>query len=282
MTVAAARPAAVLCALRRAVAGSRALHVMLFLGGLLTIGFLFAGQAEAAESPAPHVRAQASAAAAEAETWAAGAGADIADSAPVREVRETAADPVTSLGEVTRPVTAAARDITAPLGEVLPGPQPPGGDVPGLPVDPPSAGADATNPGDGPAPETDTVAGSAAPSRADAASDDSRAAARSAAVAATYVPDASTAAGHHDGAARGPQPGEVGPDPTHAPEPFAPCNSRQGTVPHSGESHTFRMGDHQAATLSYGSPGVFAGDPRWVAAEPPTRDRPRDILEFPG
>ncbi|MFJ8072633.1 hypothetical protein ACIQ7Q_01500 [Streptomyces sp. NPDC096176] len=67
-----------------------------------------------------------------------------------------------------------------------------------------------------------------------------------------------------------------------APGPFDPCRSLHGVVPHSGETHSPRAGDQQAATPAHGSPDAFASGPVCPAAEPPTRDRPRDVLEFPG
>jgi hypothetical protein len=72
--------------------------------------------------------------------------------------------------------------------------------------------------------------------------------------------------------------------PAHSPGPgpVDPCEHRQGVVQNSGETHTPRAGDQPAATSDDGTADAFASAPGCPAAEPPTRDRPRDVLEFPG
>jgi hypothetical protein len=72
--------------------------------------------------------------------------------------------------------------------------------------------------------------------------------------------------------------------PAHSPGPgpVDPCEHRQGVVQHSGETHTPRAGDQPAATSDADAADAFGSAPGCPAAEPPTRDRPRDVLEFPG
>jgi hypothetical protein len=72
--------------------------------------------------------------------------------------------------------------------------------------------------------------------------------------------------------------------PAHSPGPgpIGPCKHPQGAVQHSSETHTPRAGDQPAATSADGPTDAFASGPGCPAADPPTRDRPRDVLEFPG
>ncbi|MCX4818839.1 hypothetical protein OG883_02760 [Streptomyces sp. NBC_01142] len=70
--------------------------------------------------------------------------------------------------------------------------------------------------------------------------------------------------------------------PVPAPAPSAPCNSAHGAVQQSGETHTPRKKDQHAATLADGSPFALASGAGCVSAQAPTRERPREILEFPG
>ncbi|MCX4586480.1 hypothetical protein [Streptomyces sp. NBC_01481] len=264
MTAAAARPAAVLRVLRRAAGGRRALRVMLFLGGLLTIGLLHGGQAHAAELPQPMTATGASAMAADAE-------ANVATSVqqtPVRElrrvvrsvepVREVAQPVVDTVRHVVRPVV---HQLTEPLGglpaQSLPEPPP-------VPLTPP--GSDAGKVG---TPQLLL--------------------ARSAAVEAGGSSEAATVTttgqlGSYD----------IGPDrprvearsakPVSAPAqvPGGPCDSTPGALQQSAETHTPRTGDQHAATSAYDRPFALVPGAGGSAADAPTRERTRDILEFPG
>ncbi|GGT12083.1 hypothetical protein GCM10010271_13680 [Streptomyces kurssanovii] len=330
MTAAALSTAAVPRALRRAVAGSRMLRLLLLLGGVLTLGLLFCGPAQAAEPPAGDVTAEVQAGA------RTGSGADTAAvSRPTRagdtvtvpvpsgplpetagsagaagpstsagtpaaveraeqrvsqELRRVAAGSLSAVGatgarqavetvrEAARPVTDGVRRLAGPLLGLVTGPLPdgrlpgPGGALPGgdgvaAPDDLPSrqyapGGAFAAAPGG-----TDPAAGDASPSVAGPT-----------APVGTQGTDCGDAHGGHSGAART----ASAQSPAHVPAPVDPCGDRPGAVHHSGETHTPRAGDQPAATSAGGSTDAFACGPGCPAADPPTRDRPRDILEFPG
>ncbi|MEV4679439.1 hypothetical protein [Streptomyces kurssanovii] len=327
MTAAALSTAAVPRALRRTVAGSRMLRLLLLLGGVLTLGLLFCGPAEAAEPPAGDVTAEVQAGARTgngADTAAVSRPARAGDTvtAPVpsgpsavtagaagpstsagtpsaveraeqrasQELRRVAAGSLSAVGatgaghavetvrEAARPVTDGVRRLAGPLLGLVTGPLPdgrlpgPGGALPG---------------GDGVAAPDDLPSRQYAPGGAftvapagtdPAAADASPSAAGPTGPVGTQGPDCGDAHGVPSGAART----ASAQSPAPVPAPVDPCGDRPGAVHHSGETHTPRAGDQPAATSAGGSPDAFACGPGCPAAEPPTRDRPRDILEFPG
>jgi hypothetical protein len=274
VTAAAARSAAVLCALRRAAAERRSLRVALVLGGLLALGFFLGGQAHAAESPASaspvSVDADADVNADISPSRDSGAEADIEVSVtPSQEIRRVATESVASAREVTQPVKDTARHLTRPLTQ---GPVPVPAPVPPVQLTPPGVDADQSR-----TPQL-TVA-----RFADESVDW--------ATAQRPVERADRAGGGHPLSTVMPVGGYISAhdrqwvDARHeapAPAPTKPCNSSQGALPQSGETHTPRAGDQPAATSAYGMPYALAPGAVGAAAEPPTRERPRDILEFPG
>ncbi|MDQ0941302.1 hypothetical protein [Streptomyces sp. V1I1] len=282
MTAAAARSAAVLCALRRAAGERRALRVMLFLGGLLTVGFLYGGQAQAAELPDSAPSSQAPA-----DTEA----SDPASSTrpvPARELRRAATDsvdaaasiaPVRSVREVLQPAAGTVADVVGPVVEPVTG-------TPGefLPVPPPSAGG-GTDPGQPQGPADRLVDESPGGITAKPSSDEADPARSSGATVAAVGP-----AGEYDGeyaGALGRHPGEVPhAQPASAPAPAQvpgkPCNSTHGALQQSTETHTPRKGDQPAAVSAYDSPYALVSGAVRATAAAPTCERPRDILEFPG
>ncbi|MFF4231388.1 hypothetical protein [Streptomyces sp. NPDC001820] len=292
MTAAAARIAAVLCALRRAAGERRALRVMLFLGGLLTVGFLYGGQAHAAE-PTDRVSVPPVSADAEVDT------VRPAEPAPARELRRVATDSVDSVKsleprqsvetvqslepvqsvqsvrQAAEPVADAARQVVRPVLEpVTPPLAPPltppvNGQLPGpltLPVGGGDEGRTPQLPGDGPTAErpggglVNLGGGSdmaVAPFRT---------------------------AGGYDTAAAG-QRTEVRyerPAPVPPQAPGKPCDSMPGALQQSGETHTPRKGDQHAAMSAYARPFALVPGAGWAAGDAPTRERAREILEFPG
>ncbi|MER5459259.1 hypothetical protein ABT010_00900 [Streptomyces sp. NPDC002668] len=301
MTVAAARSAAVLCALRRAAGERRALQVVLFLGGLMALGCLYGGQAHASEPagmPESTVSAETKvsvappprpAAARELRRVAAdSAGARRADTVDAAKSTESvrpgrpgrAAQPVQTVRRVVKPaadtvrgvVLPVARPLTGALSETLNGLLP-------VPLPPPGGDADQgltpQYPADRPVGDSadrftaDNLAEFAVPAR------------WSGATATTAGP-----VGGYDGAS-GLRRAEVryerpAPAPAPAQVPGKPCDSTHGVLQQSGETHTPRTGDQHAATSVYGTPFALVPGAGWVAAETPTRERPRDILEFPG
>ncbi|MEU0372081.1 hypothetical protein ABZ070_17815 [Streptomyces sp. NPDC006283] len=339
MAAAALRPAAVLSALRRTVPGPRVLHVLLFLGGLLTLGLLLGAPAHAAESPTgatAKARADAElpsrsvtdaspttvrrpAVASGARTGVSGttggtgtaAGSSVGPASPaapaspadrrhaaaeefaeqpvVREVRRAVAESARlveatgamgvvpagdSLREMSLPVTDSAMRLVGSLLGVLTGPLPQG-DLPG----PGGTGAVPDEP-TVTQPASRDAAYSAAPDPESAVDGAGRPADHSGAVAGWHGAQPGSEQGTRVGDARL---GSVqAPARAPAPGPFDPCRSLYGVVPHSGETHSPRAGDQQAATLAHEAPDAFTSGPVCPAAEPPTRDRPRDVLEFPG
>ncbi|MFI2351389.1 hypothetical protein ACH492_31085 [Streptomyces sp. NPDC019443] len=277
MTAAAARSAAVLCALRRAAGERRALRVMLFLGGLLTVGFLYGGQAQAAELPDPAPSSQAR------------ADTEVSDPAsarpvPARELRRAATDsvdaatsvaPVRSVHEGLQPAAGTVADVVGPVIEPVTG-------TPGdfLPVPPPSAGG-GTDPGQPQGPADRLVDESPGGVTAKPSSGEADPARPSGATVAAVG-----AAGEYDGAL-GRHLGEVPhAQPASAPAPAqvpgTPCNSTPGALQQSTETHVPRTGDQPAAVSAYDSPYALVSGAVRAAADAPTRERPRDILEFPG
>ncbi|WP_327325566.1 hypothetical protein OG735_26125 [Streptomyces sp. NBC_01210] len=304
MTVAAARSAAVLCALRRAAGEQRALQVVLFLGGLMTLGLLYGGQAHAADSagmpestvsagtevrvapptgpvPARELRRVATDSADVGTTDA----ADTVDSAksaqPVQPGRPgEAAQPVQTVRHVVKQAADNVRDVVLPVAQPLTGPltetlngllpvplPPPGGDAdqgltPQLPVDRPvDDSADrftVDNPADSadPGPWSGTTATTVGP-----------------------VGGYDRALGFRQAEFRYERPVTA---PAPAQVPGKPCDSTHGALQQSGETHAPRKGDQHAATSPYGTQFALVPGVAWAAAEAPTRERPRDILEFPG
>ncbi|MBT2367815.1 hypothetical protein J7E88_21505 [Streptomyces sp. ISL-10] len=285
MISAALSPAAVACALRRTVAGSRALRVLLLLAALMTLGLLWGGQAHAAEVPV-EVRAEAEAGTGVRPGVEGPSGADdaVASLPPaqdtaghtaVREVRRAAEETVDGVRQAVRAVVETGQELTGALGRALP---PAPGELPEVP-------GGGSFPG-GPAAKqsmTDAEPFALRSGNLDATAD---------ALADAAHPGRSAADGRfgtvdgYDGVARTGQSPDVpaadaaGTDP--APEPFGPCGSVPGAVQHSGENHTPRPGDQHTAAFADGARDALVSAPGCPAAEPPTRDRPRDIPEFPG
>ncbi|QIP85071.1 hypothetical protein GLX30_14720 [Streptomyces sp. Tu 2975] len=332
MTAAALRTAAVPRALRRAVAGSRTLRLLLLLGGVLTLGLLFCGPARAAEPPAGDLTAGvqagarpgsgtdtvvvprqtgagdtvtapipsglsagtagSSGTAGPSTSLGAPAVVERAEQRAAQELRRVAAGSLSAVGatgagqavetvrETARPVTDGVRRLAGPLLGLISGPlsggqlPEPGGALPGgdgvvVPDDLPSrqyapvGGAFTVVPAG-----TDRAAGDANPSVTGPTGP-----------AGAPGRDCGDAHGGHAGASRA----TSAESPAHAPAaPVDPCRDQPGAVHHSGETHTPRAGDQPAATSAGGSPDAFACAPGCPAADPPTRDRPRDVLEFPG
>jgi hypothetical protein len=247
---------------------------MLFLGGLLTVGFLYGGQAQAAELPDPVPSSQAP------------ADTEVSDPAstrpvPARELRRAATDsvdaatsiaPVRSVREVLQPAAGTVADVVGPVVEPVTG-------TPGefLPVPPPSAGG-GTDPGQpqGPADRLvdESPAGfTAKPSSGEA--DPARPSGATVAAAGGY----DGGLGRHLGEVPHAQPASA---PAPAQVPGTPCNSTPGALQQSTETHIPRMGDQPAAVSAYDSPYALVSGAVRAAADAPTRERPRDILEFPG
>ncbi|GGW43498.1 hypothetical protein [Streptomyces xantholiticus] len=317
MTSAALRPAADPRALRRAVYGRRMLRVLLFLGGVLTLGLLLGAPAYAAESGAgstAEVRAEArqksgadatvasrstgsqapaSASTAPGSTKSApsdGASprvdsATSAERPAERELRRAADESMSAVEAaaaagtartaeavraVTRPVTDGMGWLTGLPAGIIAGPLP-GGHLPApgvvVPGDLPAAqlapgGAPFTSAGTAPA-----VGG--ARSSADAGQP-----------ALVGIDRDCGAQGGGFGTAR--LVSAKSPVHTPAPGPVDPRKHQQGAVQQSSETQAPRPGDQPAATFADVSPDASASGPGCPAAEPPTRDRPRDVLEFPG
>jgi hypothetical protein len=250
---------------------------MLFLGGLLTVGFLYGGQAQAAELPDPAPSSQAP------------ADTEVSDPAsarpvPARELRRAATDsvdaatsiaPVRSVREVLQPVAATVADVVGPVvepvtgtpGEFLPVPPPPsvgGGTDPGQPQGPADRLVD-----ESPGGFTAKPSGEADPARPSGAT--------VAAVGAAGEYDG--ALGRHLGEVPHAQPASA---PAPAQVPGTPCNSTPGALQQSTETHIPRTGDQPAAVGAYDSPYALVSGAVRAAADAPTRERPCDILEFPG
>ncbi|WNO72800.1 hypothetical protein [Streptomyces sp. AM8-1-1] len=318
-------------AVQRPAVRGRLLRVLLFLGGLVTVGFLYGGQAHAAEATAPAetvttagagaaqdmrgatedvVRGAATSGSSEAS--GASASADRGEPVPAAD----APKPVQELRparEMAEPVRAVARDaarpVTRPLNRTIVEPvaqplfeslaeslagsmKPILAQTPGLPHAPglpqgltpplgtpsldgnepqtapqlPSADNSALNPAFpagtcGPAAGTPTATAATAATAVHRIFGVDRSV-RAAAAARTTV----------DSPAPAPAPGQA---------PGKPCGIVPGALQQSGDSHTPRPGD-QATHPAGGT--AFAPAPGAVlaAAGEPTRERPGDILEFPG
>ncbi|WP_406272302.1 hypothetical protein OHT93_23075 [Streptomyces sp. NBC_00191] len=264
MTAAAARPAAVLRVLRRAAGGRRALRVMLFLGGLLTIGLLYGGQAHAAEVSQPTAATEASAIGADAE-------ANVATSVqqtPVGELRRVVRS-VEPAREVAQPVVATVRHVVRPVVQQLT--EPLGGlpaqslpEPPPVPVTPPGSHA-------GKAGTPQLLLGRSAVVEAGGSSE----------TATVTTPGQ---LGSYGTGLDRPRVEARSEKPVSAPAqvPGEPCDSTPGALQQSAETHTPRTGDQHAATSAYDRPFALVPGAGGSAADAPTRERPRDILEFPG
>ncbi|MFE6130162.1 hypothetical protein ACFQ6Q_18155 [Streptomyces sp. NPDC056437] len=303
---------------RRAVRG-RVLRVLLFLGGLLTVGFLYGGQAHAAEAtvPAESVTMAGTGAAQDVHgatedvvRRAATSGPSEASGASTSDDRvepvpaTDAPKPAQALRparEMAEPVRAAARDtarpltrplnrsIVEPLAEPLVESLAASLDgpmalilarTPGLPqgLTPPLG----TPPLDGNEPQTAPQLPSVDNSALNPAFHGGTCGPTAETPAATVshrvfgvdrsVRAAAAARTTADSHATVPAPGQA---------PGKPCGIVPGALQQSGDSHTPRPGD-QAAHTAGGT--AFAPAPGAVraAAGEPTRERPGDILEFPG
>ncbi|MET7616460.1 hypothetical protein [Streptomyces sp. NPDC005408] len=267
MTAAAARSAAVLRVLRRVAGGRRALRVMLFLGCLLTVGLLYGGKAHAAELPeaAPATEASASQVPADAT----GSVAPPARPSPARELRRVAQS-VEPVREVAQPVADTVRHVVRPAVQqrtgILTGlptgslPEPPP-----VPLTPAGIGADqvrTTQPFVGVPPVVEAGGSSGA--------------------TASTPGQHSSYSGGLDRPRAEVRPGHPVPAPAPARVPGEPYDSTPGVLQQSAETHTPRMGDQHAATSAGGRPFALVPGADRSALDAPTRERPRDILEFPG
>lgn len=275
------------------------MRVMLFLGGLLTVGFLYGGQAHAAEAtdpvPAPPVSADAK--------------MDVAPSAgpaPAWELRRVAADsvnrvnsvdsvdsvdsvksfesrqpvePVRSVRQAAKPVADdAVTHVVRPLLEPLPPPLTPpvNGQLP-VPLTPPADGGDEGRtpqlPDDRPVDE------SAARPTAEHPGGLADPGGWPGMAVTTFQP----VGGYDTAAVR--QRAEVRsaqPLPAPAQVPGKPCDSTHGALQQSSETHTPRKCEQHAATSAYARPFALVPGAGWAAGDEPTRESARDILEFPG
>lgn len=237
---------------------------MLFLGGLLTIGLLYGGQAHAAEMPQPTAATEAPAMAADAE-------ANVATSvqqAPVRELRRVVRS-VEPVREVAQPVVATVRHVVPPVVQQLT--EPLGGllaqslpEPPPVPLTPPDSNA-------GQARTPQLLLGRSAVVEAGRSSD----------AAAVTTPGQLVSEDTGLDRPRVEAPSET---PVSAPAqvPGEPCDSTPGALQQSAETHTPRTGDQHAATSAYDRPFALVPGAGGSAADAPPRERPRDILEFPG
>lgn len=238
---------------------------MLFLGGLLTIGLLHGGQAHAAEVPQPTSATDASAMAADAE-------ANVATSvqqAPVRELRRVVRS-VEPVREVAQPVVATVRHVVRPVVQQLT--EPLGGlpaqslpEPPPVPLTPPGSDADKEEG------TPQLLLGRSAVVEAGGSSE------------AATVTTPGQLGSYGTGLDR-PRVEARSAKPVSAPAqvPGEPCDSTPGALQQSAETHTPRTGDQHAATSAYDRPFALVPGAGGSAADAPTRERPRDILEFPG
>ncbi len=298
MSAAAAHPAAAaLRVLRRAAGGRRLLRVLLFLGGLLTVGFLYGGQAHAADTPVPSGREVQEAAVQEAQVHEASmrhvpvnAGGPSADTSvdpsagteAARKLRDSAqgvAQPAEqAAARALRPVRTVAQSASSTVGDLartLSGPLA----EPLKPVVPD---------------ELTPSGGDEDQSRTPRLSADRRPAAAVVSAPWSAVGTATSAAP----APVGVQPADGGayarvtdglqgdtrhqrPVPVPAPAPDKPCGTAPGALQQTGDKHTPRTGE-QATTTAYGADLALVPGGGSAAAGAPTRERSRDILEFPG
>ncbi|MEV0092081.1 hypothetical protein [Streptomyces sp. NPDC050738] len=210
------------------------MRVMLFLGGLLALGFFFGGQAHAAEPVVPKLPG-------------------VSDAQPVRQVRELAAPVTDTVEQVASPV----RKLAAKVGTALPVRQTkPPVLVPVTP-EPQQASPKQSGP---------QHIGTASKPRVPAAE---HAAPRTAAAHRVAYRQTQAAAPPHQGQVR----------PPVRQQPVDPCGvdgkwSAEGHTPRTGEPHAVPAAGSTRFVLARG-----AGRP---ATDEPVRDRPHDILEFPG
>ncbi|MBT2507164.1 hypothetical protein J7I98_14950 [Streptomyces sp. ISL-98] len=290
MTAVVAPPAAVLRVMRRA-AGRRALQVVLVLGGLLALGFLWGGQAYAVESPTP---------ARDAEPAVAGAvvaPVEEQSTRPVREGAEAVREAAESVTVVAEPVIGVAQRATRAVGEVaeqvdrrLPMSEPPAAELPVLPKAPGIPGASEL-PAASPVPDPSSDGaeqaahlGTGERAQRGASGDVTLPVTHKAGVAdrsylslylaggwGESVPD-----GHRDGY-RSPEVPRYGQAPVQA--PGGPC--RDGVRPAAGDVSAPRSGDPAAAFADDTRFGLVRGA-ALPATAAPTCERPDEILEFPG
>ncbi|MFF7201907.1 hypothetical protein [Streptomyces sp. NPDC008141] len=316
-------------AVQRPVVRGWLLRVLLLLGGLVTVGFLYGGQAHAAEVTAPAetvttagagaaqdmrgaaedvVRGAATSGPSEASRASADRGEPVpAANAPkpvqaLRPAREMAEPVRAAVRDTARPVTRPlnrpiveplAQPLVESLAESLAGSMKPIlARTPGLPHAPglpqgvtPPLGTPSL---DGNEPQTAPQLSSADNSALNpafpagtcgpaAGTPTATAATAATAVHRTFGVDRSVRAAAAarttvDSPAPAPAPGQA---------PGKPCGIVPGALQQSGDSHTPRPGD-QATHTAGGT--AFARPPGAVraAAGEPTRERPGDILDFPG
>ncbi|MGX1883412.1 hypothetical protein [Streptomyces sp. NPDC055287] len=284
MTAAVAHPLTALRVLRRA-GRRRALRVVFFLGGLLALGFLWGGQAYAAEAPSP-LRDS---------TDAVDAIAQLVPDVPVdvpAQRKPAAREAGQAVREIAEPVADVVRGVARPVGELrdrvaehrpaVPGlPQSPvalAPPVPELPVPtgqaavpvPPSGGG--TEPSV--TPEKAVHQGSG--DRAQPAASGSAARTTGQVEPGAYPYELSAPQG--DDAERGPGRPECGEVPVQA--PAGPCGD--GVRQTAGDGNPSRSGDKHAAPFAHGARLGLVRGATLPATASPTYDRPHEILEFPG
>ncbi|GHB08076.1 hypothetical protein [Streptomyces chryseus] len=295
MTALAAHPLVALRVLRRA-GRRRALRVVLFLGGLLAVGFLWGGQAYAVEAPSPHRTAVATVDAV-ASLAPAASTAPAVPTVPAAPAVPAHAhlSPKGAVREVVEPAAGVVRGITRPVGELtdrvaehrptLPGiPAPPALPVPDLPVPQapampevptPPAGGGADSPGE---PEQTVRQGSGDRASQAAGQDSGTGATAPAAVAEQSVYAYRLPVPQRHDADGGPGRAKCGETPV--PTPSAPCGD--GVRQSAGDGSSARSGDKHAAALTSAARFGPVRGATLPATAAPTYDRPHEILEFPG
>ncbi|MGW0550712.1 hypothetical protein [Streptomyces altiplanensis] len=276
----------------------RALRVVLFLGGLLALGFLWGGQAHAVETPLlPHDATAVVAPVLKPELpepvvgEAAQAVREAAE--PVAEAVRRAVRPVGELKDrVTghRPAVPALPVIVAPVPELpvpeLPVPELPASEAPG-----PGAPASEAPGSEAPEPETPGSEVPAAPGKsANSAHQDS----------GDRAPRAGSGPAAHTAALAGSAGGEGGypyaPDRRHGGTPWSADRAKCGETPvqapagpcgdgirqAAGDGSAPRSGDQHAAAFTDGIRFALVRGATLPATAAPTYDRPHEILEFPG
>ncbi|MET9511429.1 hypothetical protein ABZX62_23680 [Streptomyces flavidovirens] len=306
MTAVVAHPLAALRVLRRA-GRRRALRVVFFLGGLLALGFLWGGQAYAAEAPMPPRDSTAAVDPVDA-TSAVNAVDRVTPVAPAaaQAVPEVVEPPADVVQGVTRPVgelkdrvlqqqPAAMPELPAPGLPVpaLPAHEVPAHEVPVPEVPAPGApgapGAPAV-----PVPAVPVVqvpsadGGTESPVEAEqSVRQDSGERAQSAgsgsltAIARVAEQGAypyGLAGPQRDDAHRGPGRPECGEAPV--PAPSGPCGD--GVRQSAGDANPSRSGDKHAAAFADGARFGLVRGATLPTTAAPTYDRPHEVLEFPG
>ncbi|MCF3124305.1 hypothetical protein IPZ68_32025 [Streptomyces arenae] len=291
----------------RATAGRRALHVVLVLGGLIVLGLLFGGRAQAADGlvgdgdAVPAGRTQPLKRATEPVSEP--AATPVAESAaePVARTVRHAAEPVTEpavrpaarpvVRPAVRPVVRPVRDVVNGVAGSLDKAPDPAGLLPDRGALPGSGDGDDDGAGRGsgaepvPGHEEAKSPGTAGKS-GDAASERERQDERrpvgprvvSTLASASWWADGQSV--RHGDARGGPVAGEFGTGRPSLPVPASPGRSVVNATASDGGSS--RHGDLHAAAFGGRAPVRYLSGPGFGPDHAPTRDRHRDIPEFPG